>query len=227
MGEVEDARRNPHTYARRYAFMEIWRVVIWSLVHTKGGVGKTTTAMFLAAAAVQRGFVVRVVDADPQGSAVSWADRAAYRGTPLPFDVIHGTAAGVRALSSDPGELVLVDSPPGEAAAIEAAIHAADLVIIPTGPRAADIDRVWPTLDITQHRPTTILLTLVDMRKVEALEMPRGLAEANAPVLRNIVRNLTAIERSFGHGIPRNLGDYGDVFDELMTAGIDREAATV
>jgi len=68
---------------------------------------------------------------------VSWADRAAYRGTPLPFDVIHGTAAGVRALSSDPGELVLVDSPPGEAAAIEAAIHAADLVIIPTGPRAA------------------------------------------------------------------------------------------
>jgi chromosome partitioning protein len=33
------------------------------------------------------------------------------------------------------------------------------------------------------------------MQKVEALEMPRGLAEANAPVLRSIVRNLTAIER--------------------------------
>jgi chromosome partitioning protein len=41
------------------------------------------------------------------------------------------------------------------------------------------------------------------MRKVEALEMPRGLAEANAPVLRSIVRNLTAIERAFGRGIPR------------------------
>src|SRR5258708_418475 len=51
-------------------------------------------------------------------------------------------------------------------------------------PRAADVDWVWPTLDITQHRPTTILLTLVDMRKVEAVEMPHGLAEANAPVVR-------------------------------------------
>jgi chromosome partitioning protein len=210
--------------------MEICCVVIWSLVHTKGGVGKTTTAMFLAAAAMQRGIPVRVVDADPQGSASSWADRAAYRGTPLPFDVSPATAAGVRVLSSEPDGLVLIDTPPGTAAAIDAAIDAADLVIIPTGPRAADIDRVWPTLDITQHRPTTILLTLVDMRKVEAVEMPRGLADANAnaPVLRNIVRDRTTIERAFGCGIPRYLGDYGDVFDELMTtAGIDREAATV
>src|SRR5258705_1696166 len=85
-------------------------------------------------------------------------------------------------------------------------------------PRAADIDRVWPTLDITQHRPTTILLTLVDMRKVEAVEIPRGLAETNAPVLRSIVRNLTAIQRAFGRGIPRDLGDYGDVYDELIAA---------
>jgi chromosome partitioning protein len=197
-------------------------------VHTKGGVGKTTTAMFLAAAGVRRGVRVRVIDADPQGSASSWADRAAYRGTPLPFDVSPATAARLRTLSTEPDELVLIDTPPGMASAIDAAIDAADLVIIPTGPRAADIDRVWPTLDITQHRPTTILLTLMDMRKVEAVEMPRSLAEANAPVLRCIVRDLAAIERAFGRGIPRHLGDYEDVFDELVTAaGIEREAAKV
>ena len=58
--------------------------------------------------------------------------------------------------------------------------------------------------------------------------MPRGLAEANAPMLRSIVRDLTIIERAFGRGIPRYLGDYGDVFDELMTvAGTEREAAKV
>ena len=201
--------------------------MIWSLVHTKGGVGKTTTVMFLAAAAVRRGVRVRVLDADPQGSASSWADRAAHRGTPLPYDVSPATVASLRGLSSEPDELVLIDTPPGTAS-IDAAIDAADLVIIPTGPRAADIDRVWPTLDITQHRPTTILLTLVDMRKMEAVEMPRSLAEANAPVLRCIVRDLAAIERAFGRGIPRHLGDYEDVFDELMTAaGIEKEAAKV
>jgi chromosome partitioning protein len=184
--------------------------------------------MFLAAAAVRRGIPVRVVDADPQGSASSWADRAAHSGTPLPFEVSPGTAAGVRVLSSEPGELVLVDSPPGVAAAIDAAIHAADLVIIPTGPRAADIDRIWPTLDITEHRPTTILLTLVDMRKVEATEMPRALTDAKAPVLRSTVRYLTALERAFGRGISRQLGDYKAVFDELVAAAwIEGEAATV
>jgi chromosome partitioning protein len=226
MGERGDARRYPRRDA--HLCQEICCFVIWSLVHTKGGVGKTTSVMFLAAAAMQRGVPVRVVDADPQGSASSWADRAAYRGTPLPFEVTPGTPADLRALSSGPGELVLVDTPPGMAAAIDAAIDAADLVIIPTGPRAADIDRVWPTLDITQHRPATILITLVDMRKVEAVEVPRGLAEANAPMLRSIVRDLTIIERAFGREIPRHLGDYGDVFDELITvAGTEREAAKV
>jgi chromosome partitioning protein len=84
---------------------------------------------------------------------------------------------------------------------------------------------VWPTLDITAHRSTTVLVTLVDMRKVEAVEMPRGLVEANAPVLRNVVRDLTAVERAFGRSIPRYLGDYGDVFDELL-ASIGLEEVT-
>ncbi len=54
--------------------------------------------------------------------------------------------------------------------------------------------------------------------------MPRGLIEANAPVLRNIVRDLTAVERAFGRGIPRYLGDYGDVFDELLASvGLEKE----
>ena len=207
--------------------MDVWStIMIWALVHTKGGVAKTTTCMFLAAAAARRGIPTRVVDADPQGSASSWADRAAHLGTPLPFDVAPATAAGLQDLSSEPGELILVDTPPGTAAAIDAAIDAADLVIIPTGPRAADIDRVWPTLDITAHRATTVLLTLVDMRKLEAVEMPRGLIEANVPVLHNIVRDLTAVERAFGRGIPRYLGDYGDVFDELLASvGLEEEVS--
>ncbi|OBK16149.1 hypothetical protein A5636_04040 [Mycobacterium asiaticum] len=182
--------------------------------------------MFLAATAVRRGVAVRVIDADPQGSASSWADRAAHLGTPLPFDVSPGTAAEVRALSCEPDELVLIDSPPGVAAAIDAAIDAADLVIIPTGPRPADIDRLWPTLDITQHRPTTILLTLVDTRKPEATAMPRALNEAKAPVLRNSVPHRIAIERAFGRAIPRHLAEFEAVFDELMAElWVEGEAA--
>ncbi|MGB9307554.1 MAG: ParA family protein, partial [Mycobacterium sp.] len=59
-----------------------------------GGVGKTTTAMFLAAAAVRRGIPVRVVDADPQGSASSWADRAACLGTPFETTALLAVGRG-------------------------------------------------------------------------------------------------------------------------------------
>ena len=188
--------------------------MIWSLVHTKGGVAKTTTAMFLAAAATRRGIPTRVLDADPQGSATSWAERAASVDMPLPFTVTPVTADDLRGLTSTPDELIVLDTPPGTAAAIDAA----DLVIIPSGPRSADIDRVWPTLDITAHRPTTILLTSVDLRKVEATEIPLALADAGAPILRTVVRARTAVERAFGRCIPRYLGDYADVFEELTTA---------
>lgn len=198
--------------------------MIWALVHTKGGVAKTTTAMFLAAAASRRGIVARVLDADPQGSATSWAERAAAAAMPLPFTVTPVDAEHLRRLTSSPDELVVIDTPPGTAESIDAAIDAADLVIIPTGPRAADIDRVWPTLDITAHRPTTILMTLVDLRKIEATEIPRALADSDAPILQTVVRARTTIERAFGRGLPRYLGDYADVFDELTSAMATSEA---
>ncbi|TXH18595.1 MAG: ParA family protein [Mycobacterium sp.] len=189
-----------------------------AFAHTKGGVGKTTCALCLAEAAARAGFQVRVIDADPQGSASSWADRAAAAGTPLSFDVVPMTdPAALRALTSSPHELVFIDTPPGTADTIDAAIDTADLVIIPCGARPADVDRVFPTLDITAHRPTTVLLTLVDMRQVEADEIPKALTALDVPLMRNVVRDRTAISRSFGRSIPRYLGDYADVFDELIT----------
>ena len=190
-----------------------------SLVHTKGGVGKTTTCIFLAAAAARDGRHTRVIDADPQGSASSWADRAAASDTPLPFDVVPMTdPAALRALTSTAGELVFIDTPPGTAATIDAAIDTADLVIITSGARPADIDRVFPTLDITAHRATTVLLTQVDQRTVEADEVPKALANLDVPVplMRTVVRDRTAIMRSFGRSVPRYLADYGDVYDELI-----------
>ena len=48
--------------------------MIWSIINAKGGVGKTTAAILLAAALHETGRMVRVKDADPQGSASSWAE---------------------------------------------------------------------------------------------------------------------------------------------------------
>ena len=65
-------------------------MLILSLVHTKGGVAKTTSAVYLAAAAYRRGIDVELIDADPQGSALEWAADA--RGdNPLPFPVVSAS----------------------------------------------------------------------------------------------------------------------------------------
>ena len=39
--------------------------MIWSIINAKGGVGKTTAAILLAAALHETGRMVRVKDADP------------------------------------------------------------------------------------------------------------------------------------------------------------------
>ena len=50
-----------------------------SFVHTKGGVGKTTSSILLATAAKRRGIAVEFFDADPQASASRWAEVARDR----------------------------------------------------------------------------------------------------------------------------------------------------
>ena len=60
-----------------------------AVVNRKGGSGKTTTAVSLAAALAERGLPILLVDLDPQGSASDWlAGRRNDRG---PFDAFNGT----------------------------------------------------------------------------------------------------------------------------------------
>jgi chromosome partitioning protein len=73
-----------------------------AISNNKGGSGKTTTTVSLAAAFGERGLRVLVVDLDPQGSATEWLG-----GSESPIGLVEYSAGGVRI-----SELVMASTAP-------------------------------------------------------------------------------------------------------------------
>jgi chromosome partitioning protein len=115
--------------------------------NVKGGVGKTTTAVYLAAVAGRRGRgPVVLVDADPQGSTAEWYDAGPLDGVEL----VEGPSVRTvgKAMNQQDG-IVVVDTPPGEGTVVQAALGRADAVVIPTRAGGVEPNRVMATLAMT------------------------------------------------------------------------------
>jgi chromosome partitioning protein len=120
----------------------------------KGGVGKTTTSVYLAAIAASNRREATLIDADPQASAADWVetseDEAFERVTLVeaPTDRMLVKALG----KLDGEETAVVDTPPGNERLLAKAIEVADAIVIPTRIGGVETARVEAVLDLVPRR---------------------------------------------------------------------------
>lgn len=178
-----------------------------AVINGKGGVGKTTTAINVAASLARRGLKTLVVDTDPQASAAWWVERGEEGA--FPFEVIAETNPAMLKRLRELGgyDVAVVDTQPALASeALNAVVNEADFVLIPTPPSAIDLSVVIDTVRRVikpTGKPYRVMLTRVDPRALnEALEALNTLTDIQIPAFHAFVRAYKAHERAALQGVP-------------------------
>lgn len=140
-----------------------------SFISQKGGTGKTTLALHMAALLPTFGYKTLLIDADPQASAMAWHACRLRSGRPSPKGLTvmancNGTITDQLAELSQSYDCVLIDGPPRGDRIARDVILASDLVIVPT--RLSGFD-VWAADSISK--------AIAELRAVQQMASKRPL----------------------------------------------------
>ena len=126
----------------------------------KGGVGKTTTAVYLSALGAVSRRSATLIDADPQASAAEWIEGSDDESLES-VELLEAPTERLltKALDRIDGEdVAIVDTPPGNERLLAKAIDRADCVVLPTRIGGVETHRVETVLAMV---PINVPLGLV------------------------------------------------------------------
>jgi chromosome partitioning protein len=105
------------------------------VINSKGGSGKTTIAVNLAAYCAQKGYETHLVDLDPQGSSTQW-----LKERPSNKSKIRGSTKFQKPLKKNKNTVVIYDVPAAVyGSRLDTYIKKADMIVVPVMPSPIDM----------------------------------------------------------------------------------------
>lgn len=200
--------------------------VIITFAHIKGGSGKSTLSLCLAAYLASLGCSVLVLDADPQGSASSWLKaRPEEKESPftvvsMPSDKIH---RDLPALAKN-YDHTIIDTPPQFLDYVRSAVIASDLVISPVASSNFDL---WPVSAVAEMVSSAQMLRpdirhfLIHNRRNANTKMAKAvstsLADKDTPLLKSGIAARTIYEQVSSGLILSELDKRSDALADIET----------
>ena len=169
--------------------------MIIAITALKGGVGKTTTAIHLAAF-LQSLAPTLLIDADKNRSALVWSKE-----DKLPFYV--ASQAGSPSLITKFTHIVIDTQARPELEDLEDLAAGSDLLILPTTPNPLDLDTTFKAIELLEplNARYKVLLTQVDSRTTNGRDARKKLEEAKLPLFKVDIPRLVVFERAPSRGV--------------------------
>jgi chromosome partitioning protein len=187
----------------------------------KGGVGKTTTAVYLAALAAASRRSTTIVDADPQASAADWIETSgdgqleAVGVVEAPTDRLLSKALD----RVDDDEIALVDTPPGNERLMAKALERATVVVVPTRVGGVETPRVDALLDLVPRRvPAGLVFCSARTFTRDYHDTVSDWTEAGVPVWGTVPERVAIAAGPVGALPADGLDAYRDVWRRLQRA---------
>ncbi len=181
--------------------------MIISFLNQKGGVGKTTLAIHIADSLSRKDKKVLLVDADPQASALDWAENSdngnRFSVVGLPKKTLRSELRNIEA----DYDYIVVDGPPRVHEIAMAAIAASDLIVIPVQPSPFDVwslkdivDLVNEVKTINEHLKTVLVINRKIVNTAIGRDVVNALADYNFPILTTAICQRVAYAESIALG---------------------------